>query len=181
MAVAIEIGLALLVIFDTASAATGLVGVATGLAVLLLVLSLASGLESMLQGSLGLLGLVLLARANERLILAPLYGAALLAVSELTRTCHELRRLQGVEPAVITIRLTAVAATAGLGGCAAGLVAVAAAAGPARSVILSAIATLAAGLGYAGIVVVARRGQTGEAGSYAGGDRSLDRPEPPER
>jgi hypothetical protein len=154
----VEAGLALLVILD-ARFASGLVGVGAGLAVVLLALSLASDLEAALHASLAVLALLLLARANERLILAPLYGAALLAVSELARTSRELRYLQWVDPAVIAARVATAVASASLGGCAAALVAVAAAGGLARSVGLSVGAILAVGLAYAGIVAAARRGQ----------------------
>jgi hypothetical protein len=157
----------LLVILDATPATTGLVAVAAGIALGLLAVSLASAWEPMLHMSLAVLGLILLARADGRLILAPLYGAGLLAVSEVARTCQELRRVQYVGPAVIAARLTTAAASAGLGGCAAALVAVSVTAAPARSVSLSVAATVAVGVAYAGIVTIARRGQPGQADAEA--------------
>ena len=157
-AIAIEAGLALLVIVD-AGAATGLAGAGAGFAVALLAITLATGSEAALDASLAALGLILVARASDRLILAPLYGGALLAVSELARTCHELRHVDRIGPSAIRMRLTAAAASAGLGGCAAALVAVAVAGGPTRSVAISVAGTAAVGLAYGGLVALARRGQ----------------------
>lgn len=167
VALGFEVGLSLLVVLDTSSGTAGLVGVGAAVALVLLVVSLASGWDAALYASLGVLGLMPLAGADDRLILAPLYGAGLLAVTELARTVHELRRLGGVGPGVIAARLTIGAASAGLGGCAAALVAVGVTVGPPRSVSLSVAATLAVGVAYGAIVAMARRTEPPDADSEA--------------
>ena len=155
---AIEAALSLLVISDAGSA-SWLAWYAAGGAVALLAIGLAGGWDTPLHASLALLGLALLARANERLALAPIYGAALLAVSELARTCGELRPMDRVSPAAVRTRLLTVAASAGFGGCAAAVVALAVRGGPARSVAVSTAATIAVAAAFAAIVASARRGQ----------------------
>jgi hypothetical protein len=171
--VTIEAALAMLVLGDAGSA-SGLVWYGAGLAVALLATSLAGGWDAPLHVSVAILGLILLARADQRLTLAPIYGAALLTVSELARTCHELGPLDSVTPAAIRARLLTVAASAGLGACAAAVVALAAAGRPARSVAISAAATLAVAVMYAGIVALARRGRfTAGDGGASGADQDV--------
>ncbi|MGH2894974.1 MAG: hypothetical protein ACRDPM_17155, partial [Solirubrobacteraceae bacterium] len=129
---AIEVVLALLVLIDAGSAA-GLVWYGAGIAIALGAISLASGSQSPLHASLAVLGLLILARADNRLVLAPVYGAGLLAVSELARTCHQLAGVDHVDPNALRARLLTVAVAVGLGVCAASLVSVAVTAGPRRS------------------------------------------------
>jgi hypothetical protein len=158
--VTIEAALAMLVLGDAGSA-SGLVWYGAGLAVALLATSLAGGWDAPLHVSVAILGLILLARADQRLTLAPIYGAALLTVSELARTCHELGPLDSVTPAAIRARLLTVAASAGLGACAA-------------AVAISAAATLAVAVMYAGIVALARRGRfTAGDGGASGADQDV--------
>lgn len=169
---AIEAALSLLVINDPGSASWLAWYAAVG-AVALLAIGLAGGWETPLHASLALLGLALLARANERLALAPIYGAALLAVSELARTCGELRPIGWVSPAAVRTRLLTVAASAGFGGCAAAVVALAVTGAPARSVAVSTAATIAAAAAFAAVVASARRGQTRERQHDAVDDESI--------
>lgn len=155
----IELVLALLVVIDASSAA-GLVWYGAAMAVGLGAMSLASGSPSLLHASLGVLGLLLLARADDRLVLAPVYGAGVLAVSELARTCHELSGVDRVDPDALRGRLLTVAVAVGLGACAASLLSVVATAGPRRSVVSSVAATVAVAAVYVGIVALARRVRT---------------------
>jgi hypothetical protein len=139
--------------------------------VALLVISLASGWNAAGHASLAVLGLVLMARVHERLALAPIYGAALLLVSDLARTSHELRPMDRVSTAAIRARLLTAAGSAGLGACAAAVVAVAVTEGQSRSVGISAAATMAVVAAYVGIVVLARRAGPGhEDEGVAGAD-----------
>lgn len=173
--VAIEVVLAAAVVIDAGSAA-GLVWYGAGIAVALAAISLASASPSPLHVSLAVLGLLILARADDRLVLAPVYGAGLLAVSELARTCHELSRVDHVDAEALRARLLTVAVAVGLGACAASLVSVAVTAGPRRSVASSLAATAAVAAVYAGLVALARRGGT------TGGDReAVGFGEPPSR
>jgi hypothetical protein len=154
--VAIEVALALVVVAGAGSA-VGLVWYGAGIAVALATISLASGAKPPLHASLAVLGLLILARADDRLVLAPVYGASLLAVSELARICHELSGVDHVEPHALRARLLTVAVAAGLGACAASLVSVAVSSGPRRSVVTSVAATVAVAAVYGGIVVLGGR------------------------
>lgn len=178
----IEAALSLLVISDAGSA-SGLAWYAAGGAIALLAVGLVGGWDAPVHASLALLGLALLARSDERLALAPVYGAALLAVSELARTCGELRLMGRVSPSAVRTRLLTVAAASGFGGCAAAMVALAVTGGAARSVAVSAAATIAVGIAFAAIVASARRGQIRER-QHDGADADgrvtdgADHPEP---
>jgi len=76
------------------------------------------------------LGVLLLLRRQDGLVLAPLYGAALLSLLELARTSLELRGLDHVERGAIRARLLTILLFASLGACAAGVAAIAVTAPP---------------------------------------------------
>lgn len=175
--VAIEVALALLVVSDAGSA-SGLVWYGAGVALALLAFGLAAGWDTGVHGSLAILGLLLLARTDDRLVLAPAYGAALLAVSELADMCAQLQRVDHVDLAALRTRLLTIAVAAGLGACAAALVAAAVTAGAPRTVATSAAATVAVAVIYAGLAVMARRGRARFGhGDAVGVDEAVSRDE----
>ena len=100
---------------------------------------------------------VLLLRHQDRLVLAPLYGARLLALGELGQRSLELRGLERVGSGVVRARLAAVLALAGLGACGAAVAAIAVTIAPGRSVGLTALGTVAVLGSCATIVMLARR------------------------
>lgn len=101
--------------------------------------------------------MLLLARDQDRLLLAPLYGAGLLLVIELAQRSLELRGHERLGPGVTTSRLAAIMVAAALGLCAAALAALAVTLAPPRSVTLTALATIAALSAFAAIALLARR------------------------
>ena len=124
---------------------------------LILAIGLAAGSSSAVQASVALLGVVFLLNQQERLLLAPLYGACLLLVSELAQRSFELGRQDRIGPGVIGPRLAAILLAAALGACAAAVVAIAVTIAPPRSVAFTAAGTVALLAGLAAIVALARR------------------------
>ena len=123
----------------------------------ILAIGLGLGSSTALQVPVALLGVLLLLRTDDRLVLAPLYGAALLILVELGWMSLELRALKLVDRRAIRARLMIIVLFAGLGACAAGAVAIAVTGAPARSVAITAVGTIAVAVAFAGIVLSARR------------------------
>lgn len=142
-----------------------------------LAVGLGAGSSAALRASVAGLGLTLLLRRDDRLVLAPLYGGALLVLIESARTCHELRRMDLVGRGVVGGRLLTILLCAGLGTCAAGLAAVAVATAPARSVGVTALGTAAVAAAFAGIVLVARHNQRGSRDGRAAQAKREPEPE----
>jgi len=111
----------------------------------------------LVQASIALLGVLLLLRAHDRLVVAPLYGACLLLVGELGQRSIELRGVDRVGPEVITARLAEVFALAAFAACGAAVTAVAVTIAPGRSVGLTALGTVALLVAFAVLVALARR------------------------
>ncbi len=124
---------------------------------LLIAAGLLAGWSSASQWSAALLGALLLARHQDRLLLAPLYGTGLLLVVELAQRSMELRGHDRLGPGVTTSRLAAILVAAALGLCAAALAALAVTVAAPRSVALTALATIAALSAFAAIAMLARR------------------------
>ena len=118
-----------------------------------LLLASASGVEV----SLLLLAVLLLLRHDDRLLLAPVYGACLLIVGELAQRSIELRGQAWIGPRVIGSRLLTVLVVAALGACAGGLAAIAVTIAPARSVAFTAVGTVAILGAMTAIALLARR------------------------
>ena len=97
----------------------------TAAAVVTLAVALAVGAPAGVQASLVPLAAVLLLRHDERLLLAPLYGACLLVVGELGQRSIELRGQGWIGPGVIASRLLPALVVGALGACAAVLAAIA--------------------------------------------------------
>jgi len=159
-----------------AGTASGLAWAGAAFSVTMLAVSLGLGSSTALQVSVAVLGVVLLLRRDDRLMLAPLYGAALLVLSELAWTCHELRTLQLVGQGAVRARLLTILLFAALGACAAGVAAIAVTGAPARSVAITALGTVAVAAAFAGIVLTARRNQS-SWGSGAGPSADSQRPD----
>jgi hypothetical protein len=123
------------------------------------------------QSSVAVLAVLLLLRHEDRLVIAPLYGACLLLVAELAQRSLELRGLARVGPRVISARVAAVLALAALGACGGAAAAIAVTIAPRRSVWLTAIGTVAILAAFAAIVLLARRhgrenpGKAGQPGT----------------
>lgn len=156
-------GLGALSASDARSAAA-LAWYGTAAAVAALAIALALGAPSGVQAALVPLAALLLLRHDERLLLAPLYGACLLLVGELGQRSIELRRQAWIGPGVIASRLLTVLVVTAVGGCAAALAAIAVTFAPARSVIFTAVGAIA--------VVAAVGLITWFARPHARGDRS---------
>jgi hypothetical protein len=154
--VALEVAIGVSIATDT-HAATSLVWYGTATSGLILVVGLVAESYAAVQVSIALLGALFLLRYQERLLLAPLYGACLLLLSELSQRSFELRRQDRIGPGVIGSRLAASLLATALGACAAVVVALAVTIAPARSVAFTAAGVLALLAGLAGIVALARR------------------------
>lgn len=139
-----------------AGSASGLAWCGVAISLALLVVSLGLGSQTPVLVGLAVLGALLLLRRDARLVLAPLYGAGLVVLAELARTCRELGRLQLVAAGAVRSRLVAVMGIAGVGACAAGFTAIVVTGAPDRSVTVTAAGTLAVILMFAGIVRLAR-------------------------
>lgn len=140
-----------------ARTATVVAWAGVALSVLILVLGLLIAWSGTVHCSLAVLAALLLLRDQDRLVLAPLYGACLLIVGELAQRSIELRGRAWIGPGVIGSRLAALTLLAALGACAAAVGSVAVRVAPARSVGFTAIGTIAAVAAVAVIVLVARR------------------------
>jgi len=145
-----------------AGAAAGLAWYATAVSAVILAIGLVVASSSTVQVSVGLLGSLLLLRHQERLLLAPVYGACLLLLGELAQRSLELRGQERVGVGVVRMRLAAVLVVAALGSCGAAMAAIAVTIAPtSRSVGFTAVGTVAVLTAFAAIVAVARR-QHGE-------------------
>jgi hypothetical protein len=156
-AIVLAAGLGVLDATD-ARAASGLVWYAALVSVVILAAALAVGTSAGIQLSLVPLATLLLLRQHDRLLLAPIYGACLLLVSELGQRSIELRGQAWLGPQVVSRRLLTVLAVAAVGACAAGLAALAVAIAPAPAVGLTAIGTVAIVVAVGLITRLARRG-----------------------
>jgi hypothetical protein len=176
-AIALELGLGALIATD-ARAAAGLAWYGTAASLVILTVGLVAASSGTVQSSVALLGaLLLLLRHQDRLVLAPLYGACLLVAGELAQRSLELRGQQRIGPAVIGLRVAAVLVLAALGACAAALAAIAVTIAPARSVAFTAVGTLAALAASALIVLLAQ--QRSPENRREGGTPSDGRPPAP--
>ena len=136
LAISVEVGLGALAATD-AGAAGELAWVGTVISVTILALGLLAGSSGAIQCSLAVGAALLLLRHDDRLLLAPLYGAWLLTAGELAQRSVELRGRQRIERGAVGPRLIAVVVLAALGGCAGALAAIAVTIAPGRSVALS--------------------------------------------
>lgn len=152
----LDLALGALVATD-AGAATGLAWYGTAASALILTAGLAVASSSAVHMSVALLAALLLLRLQDRLGLAPLYGAGLLLVGELAQRSLELRGQARIGPGVIGGRLTAVAVLAALGACSGAVVSISATIAPTRSVGLTAVGTIAVLATFATITIFARR------------------------
>jgi hypothetical protein len=124
---------------------------------LLLMLGLALQRSTPVHLAVALLAVTLLLRQQDRLMLAPLYGGALLLVEELAIRSGELAGVDRLGPGVIGARLGAALAVSALGSCAAAAVAAAVTAAPGRSLLLTAAGVVAAVLMFGAITHVVRQ------------------------
>lgn len=155
-AAALEVGLGVLVAVD-AGTSDALAWFGTAIAVIILALGLIATWSSAVPCSVGLLAVLLLLRQEDRLLLAPVYGACLLLAAELAQRSAELRRLALIGSGANGARVAAIVVLAALGACAAALAASAVTIAPARSVAFTAIGTVAVLATFAAIVLLARR------------------------
>jgi hypothetical protein len=154
MMVAVALGV---LVASDAGAGAGLAWVGAALGAAILALGLVAGSTVAVQASVGILGALLLLRADDRLLLAPLYGGGLLGLSELGRMSIELAGVPAVAAGAPTARLGWVLAVAGAGTGAAGLAAAAVLAAPGRSVAVTAAGAVAVVVATGTVVWLARR------------------------
>jgi len=140
-----------------AGASSKLAWLGAGAAGLLVALGSAVRSPTPVHCAVGLLGALLLARQDSRLLLAPLHGAGLLLVEELANRSTELAGLSMIAPGVLSARAAAVLALTGAGACAAAGVALVVAAAPGRSVVVTAVATITVAAAFGAITRQARR------------------------
>jgi hypothetical protein len=126
--------------------------------VLLVAFGLALGTASPVLCSLALLAALSLLDGHGSLVLAPVYGAALLLVGELAQCSIDLRGVRWLATRWIVSRLAASLALVALGACAGALVAGVATIAAARSVALTAVGALATVTAVGTIALIARRG-----------------------
>ncbi len=161
--VALALGLGVLVATD-AGDLKGLAYTGTAAAGLVLIIGLLAESVAAVQSSIALLAVLLLLRHQDRLLIAPLYGACLLIVGELAQRSFELRGLARAGPGVIGLRLAAIVLLAALGACGAALVAVAVTIAPARSIGITAAGSIAVLAAFTLVVLLARRHSPEHAG-----------------
>lgn len=149
---------------DAHPGAAGLAWSAVALSALVLAVGLVLGSGSAVHISVGLLGVLLLLRAEDRLLLAPLYGGGLLLIDEVAMCSVELRETGLIAAGVTGSRLGVAIAAAGGGTCAAALVAAAVLVAPARSVAVTAAGAVAV-LAATGTVLALARGRRQRAGA----------------
>ena len=142
---------------------------------LLIALAVAVGSAAPIPWALALLAVVFLLDGHDSLLLAPIYGAGLLLVSELAQGSIDLRGVGRLTPGWIAARLAAILALSALGAGAGAVVAAAATIGAARSVALTAAGAFAAVVALGTIALLARRGHRVPANAAS---RASDR-EPP--
>jgi hypothetical protein len=148
--------LAALVIAD-AGTDSQLAWLGAGLAALFLAVGVASGSSTSAHAAIALLGTIFLLRHDNRLLLAPVYGAGLLLIDDLAAQTIELSGVSRMGRAVIGARTGAAFVVAAIGACASAAAALAVSAAPGRSVTLTALGALAAVAAFAAIARLARR------------------------
>jgi hypothetical protein len=172
-ALVLACGLGVLSASDARSA-SALAWYGTAFAAGALAVSLALASPAGILASLVPLAALLLLRHDDRLLLAPLYGACLLLVGELGQRSVELREQAWVGAGVIAPRLLTILAVAAVGGCVAAVAAIAVTIAPGRSVGFTAIGAIAA---VAAVALLTRLARTHEHGDREGGqsrDELLD-------
>ena len=127
------------------------------LAAVLLAVALLAASPAGVQCSLALLAALLLVRTDDRLLLAPLYGACLLLVSELGQRSIDLRGLERIGRGLVGASIASIMVLAAVGCAAAAAAATAVTVAPARSVAFTALGTLAVLSAFMMIVLIARR------------------------
>ena len=140
-----------------AGASSKLAWLGAGAAGVLVALGSAVRSPTPVHCAVALLGALLLARQDSRLLLAPLYGAGLLLVEELTYRSTELAGLTMIAAGVLRARAAAVLALTGAGACAAAGAALAVTAAPGRSVVVTAVGTVTVAAAFGAITRDARR------------------------
>lgn len=153
---ALDVALGALVAAD-ANTAVGLAWYGTAVSLVILTAALVVASPGTVQVSVALLAAMLLLRREDRLVLAPLYGASLLLLGELAQRSIELRGTKRIGSGVIGARLAAILVLAGLGACGTAVAAIAVTIAPPRSVGFTAVGTIAVLAAFATIVVLARR------------------------
>jgi hypothetical protein len=128
-----------------------------GAAALLLAAGLVAQSPAAVHAAVALLGAIFLLRQDNRVLLAPLYGAGLLIMEDLAAQAIELRGVSQIGLGLIAARTGAALAVAAVGACASAATALALVAAPGRSVALTALGALAAVVAFAAIVRLARR------------------------
>jgi hypothetical protein len=128
-----------------------------GAAALLLAAGLVAQSPAAVHAAVALLGAIFLLRQDNRVLLAPLYGAGLLIMEDLAAQAIELRGVSQIGLGLIAARTGAALAVAAVGACASAAAALALVAAPGRSVALTALGALAAVVAFAAIVRLARR------------------------
>lgn len=134
----------------------GLAWGGTAVSAALLALALVVGSPSAAQTAAAVLGVLLLLRSGDRLLLAPLYGAGLLLVCELAQRSTELRGADRLYRGVVAARLERIVLVAGVGACCAALAALAVTIAPARTVGFSALGTVVTVGAFVLVVLLAR-------------------------
>jgi hypothetical protein len=159
-----------------AGASTELALVGTAVSELTLALAFVAGSSGSIQWSLGLLAILFLLRHEDRIALAPIYGAGLLLVGELAQRAIDLRGVQRISSGVIRARLAAVIVLAALGACGGAIATIAVRIAPVRSVGFTAIGTIAALATVAAITRLSRRRVAGGEGTpdSGGGSGPID-------
>ena len=152
------VGLGVLAAADAGSA-SGLAWSGVAASGVILAVALVIGSSAGVQLSLLPLAALVLLHEHDRLLLAPLYGACLLLVSELGQRSLELRGQAWLAPGVVTSRLLIVFAVTAVGACAAALAALAVTIAPAASVALTALGAAAIVAAVGLVTLLARRGQ----------------------
>lgn len=140
-----------------ARAAADLAWSGTAISVVLLTAGLVMASPSAVQSAVAVLAVLLLLRHEDRLVMAPLYGACLLLVGELAQRSLELRWQARVGSGAISARVAAVLVLVALGACGGAVAAIAVTIAPARSVGFTAIGTVTVLAAFAAIVLLARR------------------------
>ena len=140
-----------------AGAASQLAWLGAAVAALSLAIGMTAGSPTAVHVAVALLGGIFLTRQDARLLLAPVYGAALLLIEDLAIQAGELRGVGGLTLDVVGARTANVLAIATIGASASAATALAVTAAPGRSVGITALGAVAAVAALAGIVRLARR------------------------
>jgi hypothetical protein len=150
---------------EDAGASTELALAGTAVSELAVALGFVAGWSGSIQWSIGLLALLFLLRREDRIALAPIYGAGLLLVSGLAQQAIDLRGVQRISPGVVRARLGAVLVLAALGACGGAVVTIAVRIAPVGSVGFTAVGAIAALATVAAITRLARRRVAGRQGT----------------